>query len=496
MADVEISLVEGQKASADDSPDAARRYVNWLVDNISTVRPRPGITNTTFAPGVYTRTTGTNTGIIGQYIWRSAYDSREYLVYVRQDRTIWAIDLITTVTMALSDTTVATKLDGASIAIFTEDSQRLVIAGGGQLQIWTGTGLSSRIAGYSLGLNQPPQSATHVLSISNYLVANNAALPGTRNQIFWSDLGDGNHTVWEPLNFNTADADPDAIVALGQNLRQVFAFGTKTVQVFGIGSDPRLPFAAAASMVLGCGAPYSPIPIDGGGFALLDDNRRFVTTTGNASEWISKDVDKLIRDLSTVSDCIGFRCRIAFWDLLVWLFPTAQRGYAYDQARNTWHQVRGWNNVDDFASIRIGAYAFWPSGNLHLVGDPNFENIWTLDPAATSDTGPGTTIVSDIVTARLDQGMAGRKRCNRVRFFLRRGASSGAPASLDVSKKDDDGPWSAFQQLDLGIAGDYRSFVDWFPGGIYRRRQYRVRYSSGITTSIAKMVEDVEALGG
>lgn len=494
MAEIPIDLTEGQKSSADDSPDAARQHINWLVDNGNTLRQRPAIVNTDFAPGVYSRTTGS--GVIGAYVWKSAFDSREYLIYVRADRTIWSVDLLTTVETALSSTSdVTTQLDGTARATFAEDTQRLVIAGGGQLQVWTGTGLTSRIASTTLGVNQPPLSATHVLSVANYIVANQAALPGTRNQIFWSNLGDGNHTVWNPLNFNTADADPDPIVALGQNLRQVFAFGTKTVQTFGLGADPRLPFAAASSLVLGCGAPYSPIAIDGGMFAILDDARRFVVTDGVTSQWISRDVDKLLRDLATVSDCWGFRLRIGFWDLLVWVLPSAQRCYAYDQGRKIWIQLRGWNNVDDFAALRIGAYAYWATGSMHMVGDPNAPNVWTLNQAATSDTGPGTAIVNTIVTERRDQGGAGRKRCQRVRFFLRRGVSTGAANLLDVAKRDDDGPWTGQQLLDLGIAGDYRSFVDWFPGGIYRRRQYRVKYSGGLTMALTKMVEFLEAYG-
>jgi hypothetical protein len=179
------------------------------------------------------------------------------------------------------------------------------------------------------------------------------------------------------------------------------------------------------------------------------------------------------------------------------VFPTAAKAYAYDQARQIWVQLLGWNGVDDFAGIRINAYAYWASGGMHFVGDPLFPNIWTLNPGAASDTGPGLPIVSDIVTERLDNGISGRKRTERVRFFLRRGAATSAPApTLDLMKRDDDGPWTSNTQLDLGIAGDYTSFKDWFPGGIYRRRQYRVRYSGGQTTSIRQMVEYLEPYGG
>ena len=227
---------------------------------------------------------------------------------------------------------------------------------------------------------------------------------------------------------------------------------------------------------------------------MLDSSRRFVTTDGVNTTWISKDIDKLIRDLSTVSDCWGARIQIAFWDLLLWVFPTAQRAYAYDLDKQTWWQWRGWNGADDYAALRMSTYTYWSTGGLHIVGDPNYTNLWTLDAMGTSDTGPNLPVVSEYVTQRLDQGTFARKKTNRVRLFLARGNDPlPPPALLDLARRDDDGPWVG-QQMNLGVAGDYTSYRDWFPGGIYRRRQYRVRYSGGVTLSITKMIEDLEPL--
>lgn len=498
MPEAVIPLQVGQKASSDDVTGAARLVVNWMVDSNGAVRPRPGISSATFDPSSYSNP-ASGVGIIGCYVWKNVINQREYLVYVRSDRMIFAKDLVSLSLTALSSSSdVTTKLDGAAtVATFAEDSQRLVIAGGGQLQVWTGSGLSSRIASTVVGVNQPPMSATHVVSLANYLIANQVALPGTNNQIIWSGLGDGNHTTWSPLNFNTADADPDPVVALSTNLREVVAFGTKTVQAFGIGSDPTLPFSATTSLTVGCGAPYSVIKFDGQ-YAWLDETRRFVVSDVRSMQHISQDVDKLIRDLSTVSDCFGFRLRIAYWDSLVWVFPTAARAYVYDLSRKEWYQWRGWNGVDDYAAVRIGAYDYWRNGNLHFVGDPTYENIFTLDPAMMADYGPGLPLVNERVTERLDQGTGDRKRTKFVRFFLKRGTTGfgGTPAYLDVAKKDDDGAWSGQATLSLGVQGDYTSFVDWYPGGLYRRRQYRVRYSGSVDLSITRAVEFFETVGG
>lgn len=497
MPETAIPFGASLKASADDRPDFARSATNWLSDLGDSSVLRPGIVNTQLDPGAYVATTGTNTGIIGAYVWKSIFNQREYLVYVRQDRKIYAKDLITNVTTALSSAATSTQLDGsATVAVFAEDSQRLVIAGGGQLQIWVGNvaTLTARIAATTVGVNQPPLSATHVVGVANYLIANQAALPGTNTQILWSNLGDTNHVTWNPLNFNTADADPDPIVAVYASLREVFAFGTKTVQVFGIGADPLLPFAASASISVGCVAPYSPIRLDSQ-FAWLDETRRFVIGDGRSSQEISHDIDNTLRGLTTVSDCRGFRLRLGYWDLLAWIFPTEGKAFVYDQGKQKWISWRGWDGVDSYAALRIAVYAYWATGNLHIVGDPLFENLWTLSAAAGSDSAPGQPIVAECVTERIDWGTAKPKRCNKVRFFCKRGIGVTAATSLDVAKSDDDGAWSGMATLSLGAAGDYQGFVDWRPGGIYRRRQYRIRYSGGDAAAITKAVEYWEELG-
>lgn len=487
-----IPLNEGQKSSADDRPGAQRIQINWMVDSNETIRVRPAISSSTLLPGTYNRASGTSTGIIGMYVWTNVFNRRDYLVYVRQDRTIWALDLLTGGVTALSTAGVpATLLDGgATQVVFSEDTQRLVMAGGGQLQMWQPPATqSARLGTYVAVTNQLPLSATHVISVANYLIANEATPASLSGQIFWSGLGDGTHaTGWNALNFNTADADPDVTVALGANLREVYAFGTKSVQVFGIGADPTLPFSSSIAIALGCGAAYSVVRIDDQ-FAMLDDSRRFVFTNGRGYQVISDDVVKLVRDFGTVSDCIGFRARVGYWDLIVWVFPTEGKAYAYDRRLQAWFQWRGWNGSDDFSGIRANNAAYWPAGNLTLVGDPNFENIWSLDQGTFSDTGPGTPIVAERVTQRLDWGTGARKMCRKVRVFVTRGNGVTTPAYLDVAKRDDDGPWSGVSTLNLGVAGDYTSFVDWYPGGIYRRRQYRFRYSSGVNVAIARAVE-------
>jgi hypothetical protein len=497
MATGDVPINDGQLASAEDQPGQFRHVTNFLTDLQGFNRVRPGITNATFDPTNNAQTSGSP--IIGMYVWTNPVDRYAYLVYVRADRYIVAKNLTTLVKTVLSTSDVTTQLDGnAAHPTFAEDSVRLLIAGGGQIQTWDGAAaLSSRLATYTVGVNQPPLGATHIAKLANYIVANNV-YPGSLNQFFWSALGDGNDTSWPPLNFNTADARPDPVVGVYENLRELYVFGTQTLQVYGITSDANLPFQASAALDLGTIAPYSPIRLDQT-FAFLDYRRRFVQSDGRSFTPLSAAIDKELQDLSAVADCWGFRCRIGFWDLLIWVFPTASMAYYYELNQQKWGRVRGWNGTDAFALIRMGAYAYYAQGNQHFIGDNLHENVFTFDLNARNDVAADGTltlpIVAERTTGRLDWETTKRKRCNSVRLFLRRGTT--ASAAVEIMKSDDGGPWSSPFLVGLGSSdGDTTSWADWYPGGIYRRRQYRIRYSNPTDTVISAIEEDYSVLAG
>jgi hypothetical protein len=490
MAESIIDLSEGQKNTVDDWDGLSSSVINWMTDNAGSIRPRPGIvTDSRLRTG---DTSGV--GVIGAYVWTSIVDSQPYLVYVLSDRTIRARSLSTGVDYSLSTASATTKLDGAAGNVsFSEDSQRLVMAGGGQIQMWKGNNgtPTSRIAAFVIGTNQPPRKATHIVNVASYLVSHDIATPDTANHIIWSNLGDGNHETWDPANFNTADADPDSTIAVGSILRDVFAIGTKSVQVFGFTADPNLPFASTASLRIGCISPYSLVSLDNA-LTWLDDQRRFIISDGRSYEWISQDIYRSIQDMETVTDCFGFRLRIGYWDLVNWVFPTEKKAFVYNASRKDWREWRGWNGVDDYDGIRISSYASYPEGNLHVVGDPKNTNLWALSTSATSDSAPGLPIVCEKITSPVDHGSAGQKRSNRIRFFCKRGQSPitlSENAFLDVAISNDGKAFSSPSRVDLGFAGDYTNHRDYFPGGIFRRKQLRIRYSADVDVSVTGAME-------
>ena len=491
MPTLQVPLAGGQLSSAEDSPGTAQVVTNWMLDSLGFNHARPGIGTNLFSLSESLA----SANIIGMYVWTNVVTRIDYLIVVNAARHIYGYNLNTGVITILSTTVATTQLDGAARPTFADDSFYVIIAGGGQLQAWDGIAPASfRLATYTSAVNQPPLGATHVVKVGNYIVANDTIT--NKNQFFWSSIGDGNDATWPPLNFNTADALSDPIVGVFTNLRELYMFGSKTVQVYAIGADANLPFTASSTLQLGTISPYSIIVQDSQ-FAFMDANRRFVVTDGRNYQPISQPLDKTLRDLGTVTDCFGFRCLIGWWDLLVWVFPTSQTCFVYDQNGQKWDTWQGWDGISAYTGINIGAYVFDQARNRHLVGstnttrtDANILALGTTLDIPSNGTTATSPIVCERVTARIDMGSSVRKRTNWVRFYLRRGAGD-ANAAIEVSKKDDEGPWSTPQLLDLGAAtSDTIGWKEWRPGGIYRRRQYRIRYTGAADTVLTSMEED------
>src|SRR6185369_12596932 len=225
--------------SVDDTADVSQSVINFQVDLSGINRKRPALTS-------YATTGLGSSVLIGLYVWQT------WLIGVTQDRKLWAMSQTApTVWQALSDATAATKLDGGLRPVFAEDGLRVVIVGGGAIQQWQGVGLSSRLGG--------GPAATHIAAIGARFVANNTS---ASQEFDWSNIGDGSHATWDALAFSNADARPDPVVGIFENLRELHVFGSSTDQIYSVGSDPLNPFDFVAATNVGLAAPYSVVRLD------------------------------------------------------------------------------------------------------------------------------------------------------------------------------------------------------------------------------------------
>lgn len=466
-----IDIAGGQVSGVDDLSSAASQVVNWTVDEAGINRPRPGLTS-------YTATGISASPVIGMCRWAN------YTIIVTQDRKIWAIsDDNPTVAQAASSSSTATQLEGTERPTFVAGEDHVYIAGGGRIQRWSHVLLLSEVVTDS-------PNCTHIATLGQYLIANDTTNP----QVYrWSDIGEGAWTTWPAANESRADSRPDPIVGIYENTNELFLFGSETLQVYAVGSDPTLPFEKVSTINVGLGAPYCVISLEQH-FAIVDDTRQCALTDGRSVQYLSDAIKKDLRGLTTISDAWGYYEEQGQFSYLVYRFPTERRSFVYDIGPKRWSE-RKYYSAPFQSDWPVGAYSYWPRYNYHLFGSTaSTGGLMRFDPDSRQDlSGP---LVCERTTGWQDFGSPGAKRGGRVRVFMRRGtAAQGAtPGALEVRVQRDDGPWSVWKFVSVGEPENYRQYVDLFFGGIFRRARYAVRFSTTENMSLVSMFEDVDVV--
>lgn len=459
--------------------------INVVVDATGAVRRRPGIQA---APNIFTGVVDA-TGISGLY---GTIGGQLYAVgSTPQFRQIYVVGVaVTPLGAPTSDAT----LSGALRPVFAETQLLLVMAGGGAMQkVVLQSNVASRLGG------QPPL-ASHVAANSSRLLGNLAAVAANNtfdlSVVRFSDIANGNASfsgmeVWTEglgtAGHFSCEADPDPCLAVYQNTNEVFCFGNTSLQIFD--PDPSAVYAPATTRELGCSAPYSIVEANQQ-FAWLDNLRRFVVSDGRSEQVISDPIKKTLDDMTTVSDCYGFRFVQGPVDAFVWTFPTDGRTFAF-QKDSGWAEWLGWS-VGNWARFQVNAAHIWPATHDVMVGTLD-GHVGRLSLDSTTDLG--ATINAQVETGYLNRGTDTRKKCNCVYVALRRGqtASSSAPVGY-LSWRDSPGPYCSPIPLDFGLTGDTEIVLDKRSLGVYRRRQWKFEFAGTDALELVSIQEDFEVL--
>lgn len=455
---VEALKFDGQASGLEALAGAPQLCANTLTDLGGTVKARPGVAAWSGFPAVLPASSPVDAMVV----------FGTSLVYVTRDRRLWLCDAAGTVT-ALSDFNILTQLDGTLRPQLLALRTKVVAVGGGAPQTSIGVGVSARLAG-------SPPNATTLAGIATRIVL---GVNDTSGTFRWSGLGDTGHVVWDALNFAEAESKPDVIKAIADNTNELFAFGAETLQVFS--PDAILGFAPGRALNIGLIAPYSLVRVDDM-FGFLDREKRFVVTDGRSFNdnisVVSKPIEASLLGLSTVTDCFGFRMRTDRWDAAVWMFPTDGKGFIWNRRNNEWSEWRGWNQaMGGYAPPTITSALHWPERGLFLVGLASGQ-IAKLDAAAHTDLG--TTFKVELLSGFVDHGTDGLKQNISASFVFKRGVTaqvSTAPV-VHISWRDDTEAWSRPLIANLGTVGHADPVIRPRSLGVYRRRQWRIEYTS------------------
>lgn len=201
-------------------------------------------------------------------------------------------------------------------------------------------------------------------------------------------------TSIDPLDFASAEGDPDHLVSSITDHSEVWLFGGNSVEVWynaaAAGAGFPLQRIQGAFNEIGCAATFSVAKLDNGLFWLGSDDRGrgiVYRSQGYTGVRISTHaVEWQIQQYGDISDAIAYTYQQDGHAFYVLTFPTAQATWVFDVASQAWHERASFNN-GNFSRHRSNCQVSF--NQEIIVGDFQNGNLYAFDLEVYSD-GPRT----------------------------------------------------------------------------------------------------------
>lgn len=209
------------------------------------------------------------------------------------------------------------------------------------------------------------------------------------SQIIWqSDLFDLSY--FDPLNFSSADAQPDNIQAIAELHEEQFIFKETNIEVWINAGVAGFAFQrlAGVHIEIGCVAPASVAKAAESLVWLSQDDQgagMVYAVEGYVPKKIStKSIDGAIQSYPTISDAVGYCYQQDGHLYYVLTFPSGNATWVFDFATSLWHQRSTFAN--GLFSRHWGiAYAYFNGKNI--IGDYRNGNLYAINLNTQTDNG-------------------------------------------------------------------------------------------------------------
>jgi len=300
-----------------------------------------------------------------------------------------------------------------------------------------------------------------------------------------------NGTDIDALDFASAEGDPDNIVGIIVDHREVWVFGTRTVEVWANipnGPDYPLQRIQGAFNEIGCAAPYSICKMDNGLFWLGSDARGagiVYRANGYKGDRISNHgMEWQIQQYHDISDAFGYTYQQDGHSFYVLVFPSANATWTYDVATNSWHERAGWDqNAGRFTRHRGNCQMFF--NGMVLIGDYDNGKVYTYDADTYSDDGLIQKWLRSWRALPTGQNNLKRTAQHSLQIDMETGVGldgvqQGTDPQLMMRYSDDGGhTWSSFKTRTMGRIGEFATRVIFRRLGMTTKLRDRVYEISG-----------------
>lgn len=290
-------------------------------------------------------------------------------------------------------------------------------------------------------------------------------------------------TTWDPLDFSTADGDPDDLVCVHALNRDLWLLGKYSTEIWNNTGNADFPFERVLGgyVNVGCRSARSVASSTNKVF-WFDDDQRVRMGTGVQSEILSTmqidyQISLLANDADVAQAAIGFYYTMdghEFYQLTI-----GNETWCFDVTTGYWHKRASGTNDDRHPAQ---CYAWYHS--THLVGHYSKGNIYEWDRDTYTNDGDMIRRIRSAQTVHKE-----KKRIFHSQLVIDFEAGVGnadcADPQADLVYSDDDGhTWSSTRSVSIGVAADYEERAVWRRLGNARGRVYKVTIEDPVKTVI------------
>jgi hypothetical protein len=313
---------------------------------------------------------------------------------------------------------------------------------------------------------------------------------------FWISASN-DATNWDALDFATAERDPDNIIAVTTNIRDLHFIGEYTSEIWtNVGA--LFPFAPYSNGVIEKGTPaaFSVAKADDWIYYLTQDrhgNRQVIKQRGLDYEAISNPaLDYELTTYDTVADAHAFIYSEGGHTFYQLTFPSVQKTWIYDISLN--NPLFGWQRRRTLSGQHIaGIYVFF--NGKHYIGHYANNKLLYLDLNTFTDDG------ESIVRERVG-GISSNQNNTLISYYsveieckvgIGLTTGQGSDPQIALSWSDDRGnTWSNSRTTSLGKKGNYNHIVRFHDLGQAKDRLFKVVVSDPVEVIITNMYAWVE----
>lgn len=293
-------------------------------------------------------------------------------------------------------------------------------------------------------------------------------------RFFICDLAD--FTVYDSLDFATAEGAPDGLLSIESNQRQMVLFGEDTIELWDNVGGSGFPFERVPNGFVECGTAgkYATCSADNTVF-WLDRDRIFRRLEGPTPRRISKEgCEQQWQDYATVSDASVLSYIHDGHTFVVVRFPTAGATWVYDINTDEWHERLSYGHDHWRASWVVKCY------DKVLVGDTQSGNIGEIEANTFSEWGG---ILYREATSDAISGQGKWMYFDRLELGMEVGRAEGFDPAIMLDISNDGGmTFTPKQSRSLGRAGEFKKLVHWDRLGRAKRnlRVFRFRVTDAV----------------